>query len=101
MVLYLDVNIDNTLHLSRYKYQDIDIYCNLDISTEASTNADVGADMEAVNINVTVNDSILANKRIITNKETVGNLNVDTDTSIGKDKYLPYSMGQLEMRCLF
>lgn len=68
---------------------------------EASTNADIGVDMGAVNMDVTVNDSILANKHTITNKETVGNLIIDTDTSIGKDKYLPYSIEQLEIRCLF
>lgn len=50
---------------------------------------------------MTANNSILANKYTITNKETVGNLNVGTDISIEKDKYLPYTMRQLEMHCLF
>lgn len=45
MSFHPNVNINNTLNLSRNKYQDVDIYCNLDISTEASTNTDVGADM--------------------------------------------------------
>lgn len=68
-----------------------------DISTKASTNADVRANVGGVNMAVAVNDSTLAKERTNTNEKTVCNSNVGTDSSMEKDKYLPRSMRRLEV----
>lgn len=93
MVLDMDANTDYTLNFQTNQCKDVDMDFMSDVSTEGSTNADVGG----ANTGVTINGSILAKKPINTNEETVGNTNVGIDTSMEKEKYLALSMRRLEV----
>ena len=93
MGLDLNVNADYTPNVHTNECKNVNTDSILDVSPEASTNADVGG----VNMGVIVNDSTLAKEPINTNEETVGNMNVGIDTSMEKDKYLARSMRRLEV----
>ena len=87
MGLDLNVDADYTPNFHTNECKDVNTDSILDVSPEASTNADVGG----VNMGVIVNDSTLAKEPINANEETVGNKNV------GIDKYLARSMRRLEV----